>query len=242
MLTLKSCANGRSLVPTTRSTSRPRPSWTTRWPRRRCSVRCRWVRSLVRSGVATWPTGPPRTVAWSPRWATWWRRRSVGRPRVPEAGSAQIAFMNPGGLRDDMLGTGAPGDPYPRTVTYKQAAEVQPFANGLVNMDLTGAQIKAALEQQWQPVGASRPFLKLGASRGLHLHLRPGRGPGVPDHRDVAQRCADRPGDGLLGDGELVPRHRWRQLPGVDNGARKQDTGQTDLQAMVDYMDEFEHR
>ena len=27
-------------------------------------------------------------------------------------------------------------------MTYKQAAEVQPFANGLVNMDLTGAQIK----------------------------------------------------------------------------------------------------
>ena len=52
-------------------------------------------------------------------------------------------------------------------MTYKQAAEVQPFANGLVNMDLTGAQIKAALEQQWQPAGASRPFLKLGASKGF---------------------------------------------------------------------------
>ena len=44
---------------------------------------------------------------------------------------------------------------------------VQPFANTLVNEDLTGAQIKAALEQQWQPAGASRPFLKLGISKGF---------------------------------------------------------------------------
>ena len=39
---------------------------------------------------------------------------------------------------------------FPRTLTYKQAADVQPFANTLVNMDLTGAQIKTVLEQQWQ--------------------------------------------------------------------------------------------
>ena len=30
---------------------------------------------------------------------------------------------------------------------------MQPFANTLVNMELTGAQIKTALEQQWQPAG-----------------------------------------------------------------------------------------
>ena len=42
------------------------------------------------------------------------------------------------------------------TLTYRQAANVQPFANTLVNMDLTGAQIKATLEQQWQPAGARR--------------------------------------------------------------------------------------
>ena len=52
------------------------------------------------------------------------------------------------------MGTG--DRPYPRDLTYKQAAEVQPFANTLVNMNLTGAQIKTALEQQWQPAGASR--------------------------------------------------------------------------------------
>ena len=85
--------------------------------------------------------------------------------RLPDQGAAQIAFMNPGGLRADMVGTGTGA--FPRTVTYKQAADVQPFANTLVNMDLTGAQIKTVLEQQWQPGGAARPFLKLGISKGF---------------------------------------------------------------------------
>ncbi len=73
--------------------------------------------------------------------------------------------MNPGGLRTDILG--ARDADAGLKVTYKQAANVQPFANTLVNMNLTGAQIKAALEQQWQPTGASRPFLKLGISKGF---------------------------------------------------------------------------
>ena len=80
-------------------------------------------------------------------------------------GRAQIAFMNPGGLRTDMA-RHRPDATRP-TLTYKQAANVQPFANTLVNMKLTGAQIKAALEQQWQPAGAARPFLRLGISEGF---------------------------------------------------------------------------
>ncbi|WP_239082268.1 ExeM/NucH family extracellular endonuclease [Actinoplanes teichomyceticus] len=76
-------------------------------------------------------------------------------------GGAQIAFMNPGGLRAD-LAYGADG-----TVTYSQAFAVQPFANDVVTKTLTGAQIKQALEQQWQPAGASRPVLHLGSSRGF---------------------------------------------------------------------------
>ena len=97
-------------------------------------------------------------VAEVQRWAT----------QTPEAGGAQIAFMNPGGLRQDMVGN--PGG-FPATLTYKQAAVVQPFANTLVNMKMTGAQIKTVLEQQWQtnPGGPtpSRPFLRLGTSKGF---------------------------------------------------------------------------
>ncbi|GAB2581423.1 multifunctional nuclease/2',3'-cyclic-nucleotide 2'-phosphodiesterase/5'-nucleotidase/3'-nucleotidase [Paractinoplanes abujensis] len=76
-------------------------------------------------------------------------------------GGAQIAFMNPGGLRADLL-YGTDG-----TVTYANAFSVQPFSNDVVTQTLTGAQIKQVLEEQWQPAGASRPVLHLGSSKGL---------------------------------------------------------------------------
>ena len=80
---------------------------------------------------------------------------------------ADIGFMNPGGVRADLLGL----DGTPRDVTYRQAANTQPFANTLVTMDLTGAQIKLLLEQQWQRDAdnniPSRPFLRLGTSEGF---------------------------------------------------------------------------
>ena len=56
------------------------------------------------------------------------------------ATDAQISFMNPGGIRADLAG----GE-----VTWGELFAIQPFANDLVAMDLTGAQIKTLLEQQW---------------------------------------------------------------------------------------------
>ena len=109
-----------------------------------------------------------------------------------------------------MVGGIAGETAYPKTLTYRQAANVQPFANTLVNMDLTGAQIKGTLEQQWQPAGASRPFLRLGASDGLHVHLRPGASRWAPGSRGMwLDGDADRPGYDLLGHGELVPGLGW---------------------------------
>ncbi len=54
-----------------------------------------------------------------------------------------IALMNPGGIRADLVENAA-GD-----VTYGAAFSVQPFNNFVVSMDLTGAQIKALLNEQW---------------------------------------------------------------------------------------------
>jgi len=149
-------------------------------------------------------------------------------------GSAQIAFMNPGGLRADMVGSSST---YPTTLTYKQAANVQPFANTLVNEKLTGAQIKAALEQQWQPAGAARPFLKLGISNGFTYTYDPRAAAGS---RITAM---------WLNGTAIDPAATYSVTvnsflsSGGDNfgafalGTNKKDTGQTDLQAMVDYMD-----
>jgi 5'-nucleotidase len=67
---------------------------------------------------------------------------------APEDGGADIAFMNPGGVRADL-------DAGP--ITYGEAFAVQPFANILTTVTMTGAQIDALLEQQrWSkdPAGA----------------------------------------------------------------------------------------
>jgi len=59
------------------------------------------------------------------------------------ASGAEIAFMNPGGVRAPLV-PGADG-----SITFGQIYTAQPFGNTLVVRSFTGAQIKAILEQQW---------------------------------------------------------------------------------------------
>jgi 5'-nucleotidase len=68
---------------------------------------------------------------------------------------ADIAFMNPGGIRADLEPD--PGDD--RTVTYGAAFTVQPFNNYVVSMDMTGEQIRALLEQQWTGDNEAEPII-----------------------------------------------------------------------------------
>jgi 5'-nucleotidase len=82
-----------------------------------------------------------------------------------EKGGAQIAFMNVGGVREDLpmapkYAEGA-GE-----ITYAEAFDIAPFNNLLVSLDLTGAQIKQVLEQQYIP-SRGRPNLALGVSEGF---------------------------------------------------------------------------
>ncbi|MBI5129329.1 MAG: 5'-nucleotidase C-terminal domain-containing protein [Rhodopseudomonas palustris] len=65
-----------------------------------------------------------------------------------ETGGAEIAITNPGGLRADI--NGAADGQAPFKVTFGDVFAAQPFRNQLVTMTLTGAQLKAALELQWQ--------------------------------------------------------------------------------------------
>ncbi len=113
---------------------------------------------------------------------------------------------------------GTAGDGYPEALTYKQAADVQPFANTLVNMRLTGAQIKTVLEQQWQrdATATSRRVRSCGSgtSKGFNYTYDPAAARGRPDHRHVARTATALDADRvLLGDGQLVPGLRRRQLP-----------------------------
>jgi 5'-nucleotidase len=83
---------------------------------------------------------------------------------------AQIAFMNPGGIRSDLIFASS-GSEAPGVVTYEEAFNVQPFSNILMTIPMTGEQIVDVLEEQCQPTTASRPFLHLGVSEGLTYDL-----------------------------------------------------------------------
>ena len=56
------------------------------------------------------------------------------------AGDAQIALVSQGAIRGDL-------DRGP--VTWRELATIHPWGNVVVTVDLTGAQIRAVLEQQW---------------------------------------------------------------------------------------------
>jgi 5'-nucleotidase len=63
-------------------------------------------------------------------------------------GDAVVAFMNPGGIRADLVYSQLSGGELPGEVTYSEMFNVQPFGNSLVTMTLTGAQIERLLEEQ----------------------------------------------------------------------------------------------
>jgi 5'-nucleotidase len=65
-------------------------------------------------------------------------------------GDADLAFMNPGGIRTDLLFSAiSSGGEAPGEVTYGEAFSVQPFGNSLVTKTMTGDMIRRLLEQQF---------------------------------------------------------------------------------------------
>jgi 5'-nucleotidase len=98
-----------------------------------------------------------------------------------------IAFMNPGGVRKDIL----KGD-----VTYGEVYAVQPFGNTVDTITLTGADIDDLLEQQFQadPDGAG-PLPPAGP-RGTQLIL--GTNKGFTYSYDLSRAYGDRVDDSSI--------------------------------------------
>jgi 5'-nucleotidase len=65
-------------------------------------------------------------------------------------GGAAFAFMNPGGIRDDLGVTEIAGGEAVGEITYGEAFTVQPFGNTLVTKTMTGDMIRRILQQQWR--------------------------------------------------------------------------------------------
>jgi 5'-nucleotidase len=137
--------------------------------------------------------------------------------------------MNPGGIRKDLeVGEGG-------VVSFGQAQAVLPFGNTLVVLDLTGAQLRAVLEQQWDRQGG--PYM-LQVSRSLSYAWDSTRPVGqrlVPGSLKVDGKPVDDAGtyrivaNNFLADGGDF-------FPTLAKGSKRVDTGMRDLDALIAYM------
>jgi 5'-nucleotidase len=90
----------------------------------------------------------------------------------PTTGNAVVAFMNPGGIRADLVykASGTEGD---GVVTYGEAFTVQPFGNSLVTKTMTGDQLHRVLEQQFTGCGGQISAKTLQISSSLKYESAP---------------------------------------------------------------------
>ena len=154
----------------------------------------------------------------------------------PDEGGAHIAFVHPGALRADLLRDDQDRDEAVGQVTYAEAAAVQPFANRLLTLALTGAQVERVLEEQYQPAGATRPFLALGVSKGLRYEL--------DGARPVGSRVQEVTLDGVPLDRSATYRialssslaSRTDGFPTLAGGTDRRDTGLDELPVLVEHL------
>jgi 5'-nucleotidase len=90
-------------------------------------------------------------------------------------GGAQLAFMNPGGIRADLMASAiSSGGEAVGEVTYGEAFTVQPFGNSLVTKTMTGDQIHRVLEQQFGGCGGQIAPKTLQISTTVKYESAPG--------------------------------------------------------------------
>ncbi|MDX6203535.1 MAG: 5-nucleotidase, partial [Frankiales bacterium] len=117
-------------------------------------------------------------------------------------GGAQLAFMNPGGIRADMLVSDiSSGGEAPGEVTYGEAFTVQPFGNSLVTKTMTGDMIRRLLQQQFLNCGGTAPaagrFLQISSTFKY-------------EENPSAAACADKIGRMWVNGTEVTPTSSFR--------------------------------
>lgn len=146
-----------------------------------------------------------------------------------DQGGAQLALVNATGVRVDLPA----GD-----VRYDAAFAMMPFGNNLVVMSMTGAQLKAALEQQYAPpirTGFKTPAA-LAPSEGFTYAV------------DVSKPAGSRVFDMRLNGGLIDPAGTYRvavnnyvasggdNLGAFTSGTNLTDRNVIDLDALVDWI------
>ena len=157
-------------------------------------------------------------------------------------GGAQIAFMNPGGIRGGATfgflftpsGTEQPGE-----VTYGEAFTIQPFGNSLVTKTMTGTQIHSLLEQQFVGCGGQTTKRILQISAGFSWQSN-----------SAASACADKVSNLTLNGTPIDPAGTYRVTMNnflatggdgftVFNSGTNALGGAQDIDALVDYFTSF---
>lgn len=91
-----------------------------------------------------------------------------------DKGGAKIAFMNPGGIRSDLLASSiSSGGEAVGEVTYGEAFTVQPFGNSLVTKTMTGDMLRRLLQQQFLGCGQPLQTRILQISTGFSYQQAP---------------------------------------------------------------------
>lgn len=140
---------------------------------------------------------------------------------------AQIGIMNPGGVRADLVKTGD------GSVTYRDVATVQPFANTLVTVTLTGTQLRSILEEQWRADGSK---LHLGVSGGFAYTYDPAAAAGSRIKAMTFQGRTIAPTDTFTVVTNSFLAAGGDAFTTFAAGTNRADTGQVDLQASVEYF------
>jgi 5'-nucleotidase len=153
-------------------------------------------------------------------------------------GAADIAFMNPGGIRADLIFNAiSSGGEAPGEVTYGEAFTVQPFGNSLVTKTMTGAMLRSLLEQQFIGCGGQTTRRILQVSNTFRYEQNGG-----------AATCADRVGRMWANGLEVQPTDTFRVTMNsflaaggdgftVFNQGTDPLGGAQDIDALVDYFE-----
>jgi 5'-nucleotidase len=153
-------------------------------------------------------------------------------------GEADLAFMNPGGIRADLLyGAISSGGEAPGEVTYGEAFTVQPFGNSLVTKTMTGTMLRSLLEQQFPGCGGQAVKRILQISNTFSYEQDP-----------TATTCAARIGTMWVDDVEVQPTDSFRVTMNsflaaggdgftVFNQGTDALGGAQDIDALVDYFE-----
>ncbi|MCO6010196.1 bifunctional metallophosphatase/5'-nucleotidase [Actinoallomurus purpureus] len=151
-------------------------------------------------------------------------------------GGAQLALMNPGGVRADLKTGDIAGSEAPGEVTYGEAFTVQPFGNSLVTKTMTGDMLRRTLEQQFAGCGGQSTQKILQISKTLTYQSNPS-----------AATCAGKIGEIKVNGTTVTPTTSFRVTMNnflaaggdgftVFNEGTEPLGGAQDIDAFVDYL------